>query len=464
MDVYDVRGCDAGCTITNPNLPSEYSHIAYEYAHEWKEGTMSGQFRYIPHVLALAISAVATPSFALEAISDAELSDTTGEGLAFLPEGFKIVMEDLDTSYINLIPRGETKDPDGAGALVAPSRADLYMRNVSITRDDETLTRASSASIRSWGSGANPFYLSVKSESRPTFASATNVSRSFLRFEAPQYCLGVAGLSTGAGTNCLAGADTGDALDAYNLRLGFSLDVLVKNNTSTEGYIVGATARTGLNLSGANGLGLQAIWNGASINGTTFDIFQTPDDSSAGANAGSTTYNGTLGLRAVLRFNTDYDAAVSTKANNGLRISTALDNTNDANGIYNGTTNRLFDANEGLYLYGLDMNLPLGIPHYQSVVLGKADANGNFYMELTRLPNNPLAYNDAYIDYSNATQVAEKTCGSINCGTATRPATHGTISIDKVEFRDKANNIVNLGSAKIEGLFIQHLKLTTTGL
>lgn len=414
---------------------------------------MSGHIRYIPHVLALAISAVASSSYALEAISDQEMSDTTGEGLAFLPEGFKIVMEDADTSYINLIPRGETKDPDGAGGpLVAPNRADLYMRNLSITRDDETLTRASNALIRSWGSGANPFYLSVRSETRPTYATASGSQpRSFLRLEAPQYCF--TGVANGAGTNCIAGVDTGDALDAYNLRLGFTLDILSKTNTDTEGYIVSGTPRTGVNLTGANGLGLQAIWNGLSINGTTVDVFQTPSDSA------TTEYNSTLGLRAVLRLNTDYDAGVAAKANNGLRFTTALDND------YNGTTNRLFDANEGLYVYGLDVNLPLGIPHYQSVIFGRSGSTGNFYMELTRLPNNPNAYGDAYIDYTGtAASIAAKTCDSVNCGSLAQPATHGTISIDKVEFRDKANNIVNLGSAKIEGLFIQHLKLTTTGL
>jgi hypothetical protein len=154
-----------------------------------------------------------------------------------------------------------------------------------------------------------------------------------------------------------------------------------------------------------------------------------------------------------VRLNTD-----SAQTNNGLRLTTALDTG------YNGTTNRLFDANEGVRIQDLDINLPLGIPHYQSLVLGKADAAGNFYLELTRLPNDPDAYNAAYIDYSNAAMVTAKTCTSTSCGTTAVPATHGTISMGTTTFTSKAGVAVNVGTSKIDGLFIQHLKLTTTGL
>ena len=142
-----------------------------------------------------------------------------------------------------------------------------------------------------------------------------------------------------------------------------------------------------------------------------------------------------------------------------MRLSTALDSG------YNGTTNRLFNANEGIRIQDLDINLPLGIPHYQSLVFGKADAAGNFYLELTRLPNDSDAYNAAYIDYSGtAASIAAKTCSSTSCGTAAVPATHGTISMGATTFTSPAGAVVNVGTSKIDGLFIQHLKLTTTGL
>ena len=386
--------------------------------------------------LTLCMSLLTSPVYALEAISDAELGESTGEGIAILPENFSLVMADEDASYINIIPRGA---PKTAGV----SRADIYIRNLALTQNDATTTRASGTNIVSWGSGANPFLLTVKSETHPDYVNAAQ-SRAFLRIEAPSYCF------TGALTAECSAADTGDALSAYNLRLGASVDLLLKSNTQTQGY----GSSVGNALTGATGIGLQAIWNGLSLNGTKVDIFQTPSNSSTGANGGDPSYNSTLGLRALVRLNTD-----ATKANNGLRLSTALDSG------YNGTTNRLFNANEGIRIQDLDINLPLGIPHYQSLVFGKADAAGNFYLELTRLPNDSDAYNAAYIDYSGtAASIAAKTCSSTSCGTAAVPATHGTISMGATAFTSPAGAVVNVGTSKIDGLFIQHLKLTTTGL
>lgn len=405
--------------------------------------------------LAVAISAMLSGhALALEAISDEAMSEATGEGIALLPEDFKFVMEDSDDSYINLIPRGPTRDPDGAGPLVAPNRADLYIRSLAITANDATTTRASNTSIASWGSGANPFLIAVKSESHPDYTSP-NISRSFLRIEAPNYC------PTGSPVSgdCPAGPDTGTALSAYNLRLGLTLDILSKTSAQQQGYIVGGTPYTGTNLFGSRGVAFQAIWNGLSMNGTRIDVFQTPADATAGSQA-----NNTLGLRALIRLNTD-----ASQANNGLRLTTGLDVDTDGAGPdtgYNGTTNRLFRDGEGITIQDLDINLPLGAPHYQSLVFGKADTgDGNFYIELTRIPNSPAAYNAAYINYANAADVTAKTCTSTTCGSTAVPATHGTISMGNVTFRDiNGNNAVDLGSARIDGLFIQHLKLTTTGL
>lgn len=412
------------------------------------------QPQWTRRLLIVAMSAaMSSQALALEAISDEELSDSTGEGIAFLPENFKLVMEDSDTSYINLIPRGPTRDPDGAGPLVAPNRADLYIRSLAITGNDATTTRASNTAIASWGSGANPFLIAVKSESHPDYTSP-NISRSFLRIEAPNYC------PTGSPVSgdCPAGPDTGAALSAYNLRLGLTLDILSKTSAQQQGYIVGGTPYSGTNLFGSRGVAFQAIWNGLSMNGTRIDVFQTPADATAGSQA-----NNTLGLRALIRLNTD-----ASQANNGLRLTTGLDTDTDAAGPdtgYNGTTNRLFRSGEGITIQNLDVNLPLGAPHYQSLVLGKADAAGNFYIELTRIPNDADAYNKAYIDYSVAADITAKTCTSTTCGSVATPATHGTISMGNVTFRDvNGANPVNLGSTQIDGLLIQHLKLTTTGL
>ena len=136
--------------------------------------------RFASRTLALCVAFSSGAVYALESISDAELSQSTGEGIALLPENFSFVMADEDASYVNIIPRGA---PKTAGV----KRADIYMRNLAITQNDSSTTRASGTNIVSWGAGSNPFLISVKSESHPDYASAGQ-SRAFLRLEAPSYC------------------------------------------------------------------------------------------------------------------------------------------------------------------------------------------------------------------------------------------------------------------------------------
>ena len=382
----------------------------------------------IPALLAIAMMAGGCSSaLALEAASDQELAAATGAGVAILPENFSLIMQDEDASYINLIPRGQV-------TVSGQSRADIYIRNLAITRNDATTTRASDARIRSWGSGDNPFVIVVKTVTAPNYTGTSALS--YLELQTPNYCPN----GTTDTVNCAAGPDSGTALDAYNIRLGAMIDLLLKQDSSTQGY----GGRTGNSVNGSSGVGLQLIWNGLSINGSRLAVFQTPSGS---ANA---TDNGTLGVRGVIRLNTN-----STPANSGLTLATRLRSDFD--------TSREFITTEGLSIGDLDINLPLGAPNYQALTFGAANA-GNFYMELTRIPNNAAAYNQAYINYANATDVANKTCTSASCGTASVPATHGTVVMRDTVFKVPGSSTVSLGHSRIDGIFIQHMKLTTTGL
>ncbi|MDX5327770.1 MAG: hypothetical protein LPK06_03140 [Marinobacter sp.] len=56
----------------------------------------------------------------------------------------------------------------------------------------------------------------------------------------------------------------------------------------------------------------------------------------------------------------------------------------------------VFDQNEGLHFLNVDAFLPLGQLYYQALVLGPVGNNGEFYLELTRIPNNPLVFNRFY--------------------------------------------------------------------
>jgi len=69
----------------------------------------------------------------------------------------------------------------------------------------------------------------------------------------------------------------------------------------------------------------------------------------------------------------------------------------DANGVPR------FTSQEGLYFTNVNSYLPLGTLHYQSVILDDINpqstggiGNGNFVIELTRIPNDSNAYNDFY--------------------------------------------------------------------
>lgn len=388
-------------------------------------------FPYMYTILALCV--VSSSSYALEEISEEEMSNATGQSVALTLENFSLVTRDDDTSYINLIPRGEIS----ATALAAgQDRADIFIRNLSITRNDATTTRASNTNIESWGSGYNPFLFRVSSINAPTYTAASN-PLAFFQFESPNYC--PAGIGNTA--DCPSGAD--EVQDAYNLRLGLMLDLLIKSNADTEGY--GADVGTG--LAANEGLSTQMIWNAMSINGTRLAFFQTPGDSA------NPDYNNAFGMRGLLRFNTN-----ANETNNGLRLTSTLDSG------YNGTTNRLFNTHEGLRISDLDVNLPIGAPNYQSLIFGRSDNSGNFFLEVTRIPDNPAAYNAAYIDYNNPLDIAAKTCTNTTCGSVAVPATHGTIRTGDVTFTSPTGDSVNVGSNNIEGMFINHAKLTTTGL
>lgn len=460
---------------------------------------MSGHFRYIPHVLALAISAVASSSYALEAISDEEMSDTTGEGLAFLPENFSIVFD--PNAYINLIPVGPVTTGNKADiflyglALGKSNVAATALRNQPSPTIDNRITNDTTVSnISSWGTGVNPWLFRTTTITAPAFQSITGVtdgtgqeSRAVISFEAPDFT---------------AGAVTDD----YNLKMVMWADIMSRNS----GVVANNNDPTGASGQFANRLRLQAIWDGFSVNGTQLNLFQTAKQTTnpatdPGATGTQTNASQTLGLAGLIRFNS-LDQGV-------LRFSTALKAnetdtgtnafTTGATGgalpfVRGNSTANQFEEDEGLYIRNLDVNLPLGQLHYQPLIF---DASGsNIIIELARIPNYNKAYDAFYVDYrgitdaelssgqvDNVTRVVNgvnitaaqraaqlaKLCTGTFCGSAsiTGPGTvfnatptHGSINMGNVSFRNTAGTVVDLGSASIQGLMIQHLKLRTTGL
>lgn len=463
-------------------------------------------FKLSTLALAVSLSLVSPHLFALESLDDASLASSTGEGVAFLPENFSMIMQAPtntnpdaaylanranDTGYIRIIPVGPlTTEASTSGA----GKADVFLYGLGLSESDKSTGTARVAAdlnnrfgnaIDSWGTGANPFVIKVFTQSDvPNFAVADTVNQpvSYLGVEAPLY-------------NKTLPATAAEGLSAYNLKLGLWTDIFVRDPKVIENM---AATGTQFDLGGAgraNRLRLQAVWDGFSINGTNLKIFQTLGGASSTGGM-STTYNNTLGLAALVRLNSN--------ANGVLRLSTqeTTDTGLLATPAINGGTAPTFGVNEGITINNLNVNLVLG-SLYQPLVLGTDGRN--ITLELTRIPNKAAIYNRIYTDYANvnSTTYLGSTCSQFYCGNAVtgltqsaadttalnnlyqgNNATHSSITMGTVNYAAASRTITadstatakgvtftsptgtatNLGSVAIDGLLIQHLKFTTKGL
>ncbi len=200
--------------------------------------------------------------------------------------------------------------------------------------------------------------------------------------------------------------------------------------------------------------------------------------------------------------NTDSINARNNALNSkGIRLSTAaktgpLDGDGPTPAL-NGSIAPIFHDSEGLYLYSPNINLVLG-NMYQPFVVGSE--GNNIILEVTRIPNIASIYNQIYQNYGGGlgtTDLKGSTCNVYSCGTPIknnvsdttalyqgRNATHSSIAIGTTEripgtnmlrakdgvdstgivFKSIDGSSKNFGSAVIDGVLIQHLKIKTTGL
>lgn len=143
-----------------------------------------------------------------------------------------------------------------------------------------------------------------------------------------------------------------------------------------------------------------------------------------------------------------------------LRFSTR--ETTDTNVLstpaINGIAAPTFDANEGLVLYGANINLVLGTL-YQPLVLGSDDGK-NLTLEVARIPNKAEIYKKIYTPYAGyygtttAGEVATysgSTCNVFKCGATVTlggttyqgsTATHSSITIGSIVY-DAATNTIS---------------------
>lgn len=456
-------------------------------------------------VLAGVIGLIISPCFALEALSDASMSEATGEGVAFLPQDTYMVMRGAgpnesianiltdrskDTGYINYVPVGPLSltaaDTNKNGSVDANDRAvgkaDLFLYGLAVSKsDNNTNTRIanteSAAKISSWGTATNPWVLKVATENNVPNFSSTNCTGAadplcqvtYLALETPLYEVG---------PRDIAGQD------AYKLKLGFWADAFVRNPNKVNGAsdqfhygdsngLIGTSA----DISRANRLRLQGIWNNFGINGSQLRLFQTLGGATT-AGGLSPFYNNTLGVSALVRINSgdagnlratmtsdtptktvgpwvnrystqntgspsnlsvgsqeyrvrsqtttvtstgSWTAPTDPAMNNVLRLSTRESGTGQdilSTPAINGGVAPTFDANEGLYLYNPNINLVLG-SLYQPLVIGSDGKN--FSLEIARIPNKQEVYSKIYTRYAGDTGDAGvtyhgSTCNIYQCG------------------------------------------------
>lgn len=481
--------------------------------------------RFKKSCLAGVIAVLLSPSvYALESLSDEHLAETTGEGIALLPENFKMVFQrpndnstassynntaiavadksKYDTGFIRIIPLGENYTGTTAADLATKrTKADVFIYGLALSKSNDDANARFSNIGFNWGSTANPWLLRAGSQA-----------------DVPQFSLGNKGTISYVALESPLAKVAADSMED-KIKLGFWLDAFSRKWTSnneinpvTGAPIAKSTDSTGVDdteLSKSQRIRLQVVANGLSINGSQVRLFQTLP-------SGIAQYNETLGMAAILRLNTNSNPTSlvfdNTPANktaldaNVLRISTATTDDGDSAtpALIAGRLAPVFDNNEGLYLYSPNINLVLG-NMYQPFIVGSEGSN--IVLEVTAIPKVPDVYNKIYTDYSKAyssvganSDYKGSTCNVYVCGYNTSQvlangstvnyqgnnATHSSIAIGGVSY-DAANNLlnanktatttgvvfrgpgsnatpVNLGSAAIDGVLIQHLKFKTTGL
>lgn len=358
------------------------------------------------------------------------------------------------------------------------TKADVFIYGLALSKSDGSLSTRYSNQGFSWGSADNPWLFRAGTENVKQFKDAAK-DVGYIALEAP--------------LSPIAGVESDN-----NIKLGFWSDIFARALDSSN-LVDPITGGPTSGLDTDYRLRTQFVANGLSFNGSQVRLFQTLESDNKD-------YSQTLGMTSIIRLNTNdrpetlssSDANLNSK---GIRLSTAAKtNALDGDGptpALNGSVAPIFHDSEGLYLYSPNINLVLG-NMYQPFVVGSE--GNNIILEVTRIPKIPAIYNQIYQNYGGGlgtTDLKGSTCNVYSCGTPIknnaadtsalyqgRNATHSSISIGTTErvpgtnmlrakdgvnstgivFKNTDGVSKNFGSAIIDGVLIQHLKIKTTGL
>jgi len=336
----------------------------------------------------------------LQPIGEEGMDEVTGAGIIYLPENFQIEFDDL--AYVKTLV-----------SSTAPSfgkKAELIWYGLKLGGANGSVTTTSGSVIPSWGTADNPWLLKVETMSKTNYSGGTT-ALPVLNYYAPLYTPGEGGL-----------------------KYGFWGDVVVRDNTT--GLVVTDGKMQSLN-----------VWNDFTLNGSRMSLFQN-------------TYDQSFGMVWLNRIN----SSATGKYRFSVAESTQPAGAVGTSSVATATAVPTFNNVEGFYITDMDINMVVGNLHYQPVIMGAADSSTqNFKIEMVRLPNVAAIYNQVYRNYASSTP-AELAKMCTNTTADCTSATHGEINFGKIEFKSPTGSTVDLGSAKISGLLIQHMKITTLGL
>lgn len=254
-------------------------------------------------------------AFALQEISDDGLSETTGEGIAILPQDFSFRLNGADTAnsgqgtygagYIRFIPVGPLSPAQESKGY---QKADMYLYGLSLAQSKKDygvgrtatdwgvpfgeISAGATASatdfgrkITSWGTFDNPWV--IKTLTNPDVPNFNGVASTvtYLTLEAPLYKTGAIATTE---------AD-------YNLKLGLWTDAFMRDKTLPDTGVYNTNELY-------NRLRLGVVWDGFGINGSNIKIFQTL----GGVTANGAPYNATL---QVVNPAFDYNTAPNNTTN-----------------------------------------------------------------------------------------------------------------------------------------------------
>lgn len=415
---------------------------------------------------------------ALEQLDDETLANTTGEGLAFFAKKFSLSMEDTD--YIRITSTG-------GDAVSTGKKAEIYAYGLKLGGSGSTGRAVTKTNL---GTVDNPAILKVyKTDAVPNFDPAQN-----------------------------GGEEEIDVMEVrLSTRDGTGSDETLKFSTWLD--LIG---RDSENFQAANNAGdrtrIAVIGDKFSLNGSKFQLWQSLDHPT------NIDYTNRFALSGLLRINTAETGSLRLTADTRTNPDAIAKQTNPSLSQFGAAVvtkapkfgaDEAINNKEGLYWKNFDLNMPLGALGYQPVMIGSGGANGReLVLEVARIPNNPKAYNAAYINYEkydnpadpDYTKERKKMCTASSCDDT---ATHANLSFqlstrlangDYTNLTDKyygvglgkrvsttgqagtaginvdSNGVVSmdalqtLGTSvetqggtynKFEGMFVQHLKITT---